>query len=229
MVNLWQLKFQHSGFPQWCIQVDLVTIVLLLSDSVWLTEWVFLVVLQLWMHVQMSWLSNKPELSVKAKQKRMCQFKVTNQSDERISWISVASVLIRCLKAPQLAICCIKAGKCSTTKQTKEKKNNQTLRLPDQHWGTYDHFIQELNSNWLLELINGSSLVALRARLTSNKVATPQNTRHNYSGGLSCRCVPSQTCSDSIQNVATDVDPVSGATCQDRQVGDNQVLTMAMV
>lgn len=85
----------------------------------------FLVVLQLWMHAQMSWLSNKPGLSVKAKQKRMCHFKVTNQSDERISWISVASVLIRCLKAPQLAICCIKAGKCSTTKQRKK----QTLKL----------------------------------------------------------------------------------------------------
>lgn len=36
----------------------------------------------------MSCLSNKPELSVKVKQKRMCHFKVTNQSDERISWIS---------------------------------------------------------------------------------------------------------------------------------------------
>lgn len=89
----------------------------------------FLVVLQLCVHAQISSLSKKPELSVKAKQKRMCHFKGTDQSDERISWISVASVLIRCLKAPQLAICCIKAGKWSTTKQTEEKKKRSNSQI----------------------------------------------------------------------------------------------------
>lgn len=130
----------------------------------------FLVVLQLCMHVQMSCLSNKPELSVKAKQKRMCHFKVTNQSDERISWISVASVLIRCLKAPQLAICCIKARKCSTTKQMKKQQHSNSQIT----WSALRH-TKPFNTGTKLKLVTGvdKRLLSCRAPSCGSELGWP--------------------------------------------------------
>lgn len=111
--------------------------------------------------VLMSCLVNKPEMSMKEKQKTMCRFNVVNQTDEWISLISVASVLVLCSRS-----------------RTRKKTNTPDYLISTQVHKSLSH--TELNSNWLLELVNASFYVALRGADPSSadlrhRIPTAQN------------------------------------------------------
>lgn len=129
-------------------------------------------------HAQMSCLSNKPELSVKVKQKRMCHFKVTNQSDERISWISPDQVFESTTVGHMLH----RSGEMQHHKTNKGKKNHPNSQIT---WSALRR-IKPFHTGTKLKLVTGvdKRLLFCRAPSCGSDLGWPPTqrrytTKHN--------------------------------------------------